>query len=334
VTVLGDRLRQAREAREISVQAVSSVTKIREHILIALETDTFEDLPAPVFVRGFLRTLARYYKLNTEELLALYAEAVPQEPSLESAPAVEDRPAPAQAPVISGRRTWPGWLNPSSVMFGLIAVLVVAALVWGGNGLMSGGIKLPDIASFLPQPSINTPVPAARATTSATPVAASAAPTAAVVPTTVASATTAPAATVPAIFATPTMTTPPAAAFEVRLDIVSRAWVKVEVDGVGAHEGVLDTGTSKTFKAAKRLTLRVGNAAGVTVALNGKAQPALGADGDVVDRMWVLDDTGAIATATPVWTNPPSTPTPTAVAPTGTAPAPTAAATPAPSPTR
>lgn len=312
MTVLGDRLRQAREAKGLSVQAVSGVTKIREHILIALETESFEELPAPVFVRGFLRTLARHLKLNADELLALYAEAVPQEPSLESAPVVEEKPRPGElsAPTIRGPG-WPGWLNPGSVMVGLIAIVLVAGIVWGGSQIAKG-VSLP---SFPMPPFFDAPTPASSASSvRVTPVAPSPAPALSAAPT-AALAAPSPAAT----FAFPTPTATAAASFEVRLDVVSRSWVKVEVDGTGVQESVLEVGVSKTYMAARRVTLRVGNAAGISVTVNGKAQPALGAEGDVVDRQWTIGDGGAVVLVTPTWTNPPSTSTATPVA---TAPVP------------
>ena len=72
---LGQLLRQGRESRNLSLQAVAGATKIREHILVALENENYDALPAPVFVRGFLRTLARHLALDSAELLGLY-EAV------------------------------------------------------------------------------------------------------------------------------------------------------------------------------------------------------------------------------------------------------------------
>jgi cytoskeletal protein RodZ len=292
---LGDLLRHARESKGLTVQTVSGATKIREHILIALETETFEELPAPVFVRGFLRTLARYLGLNAEELLGLYAQATPVEAQVPSDP--ELLPAAKEGNGIPVLPRTPGWLNPTSLVTGLIAILVVAGVVWGGGqiaqGLVAQGNPLPvSIPTATPLPSLP-PTPAAD-----TPLPATSAP----VPT--------PSLAPVISFASPTPTAAPQPAFEVRLDISARSWVKVEVDGVLMHEGVLESGTSKTYKAQKRVTMRAGNAAGVNVFLNGQPQPPLGGEGDVADRQWVVGDKGAVTVATPTWTNPPSSPTP------------------------
>jgi cytoskeleton protein RodZ len=313
VTSLGDQLRQAREARGLSIQAVSGTTKIREHILIALETDSFDELPAPVFVRGFLRTLARYLRLNPEELLGLYAAAVPQEVAPAAPPVAEV--TPVELPAITTGPALPRWLSPSSLLVGLLAVVIVAAIVWGGSQLLQG-VSLPDLAALVPT---NTAVAPTRVAATPLPAAgASTAPTAA--------ATIAPSQA--PTFAFPTPTVPPVASFEVRLDILTRSWVKVEVDGASVQEGVLDAGVIKTYKPASRLTLRVGNAAGVSVTLNGHVLPPLGAEGDVVDRQWVMSSDGAIALATPTWTKPPAT----ATAPAGPTPAATEAPPAAPVP--
>jgi hypothetical protein len=57
--------------------------------------------------------------------------------------------------------------------------------------------------------------------------------------------------------------------------------------------------------------MRAGNGGGVTAVVNGKLVGLLGASGDVVDKQWVLNDAGAVASTTPTWTDPPVAATPT-----------------------
>lgn len=71
---LGDTLREARQHRGLSLGEVESATRIRKKYLEALETGDFEALPAPVYVKGFLRTYARYLGLDPLPLLALYPD--------------------------------------------------------------------------------------------------------------------------------------------------------------------------------------------------------------------------------------------------------------------
>ena len=87
--------------------------------------------------------------------------------------------------------------------------------------------------------------------------------------------------------------------------MTGRSWVRVDADGVSIFQGILEAGTSKTFSAHNRITLRAGNGAGVSASVNGSAQAPLGASGDVVDRQWVLNDTGTVSSTPPVWSTPP-----------------------------
>jgi flagellar biosynthesis protein FlhG len=58
VPVTGASLREHREGRKLSLEAIVERTKIRPSILEALEADRFAELPEAVFLRGFLRQLA------------------------------------------------------------------------------------------------------------------------------------------------------------------------------------------------------------------------------------------------------------------------------------
>jgi len=71
---LGERLRREREEKNISLDDVVHATKINKGILTAIENDQSGFLPPTVFVRGFIRSYARYVGLNEKELLDLYNE--------------------------------------------------------------------------------------------------------------------------------------------------------------------------------------------------------------------------------------------------------------------
>jgi cytoskeleton protein RodZ len=89
---IGVNLRQAREARGVSIEDVSGVLKIRVDHLKSLENDDFEALPAGVYAIGFIRTYATYLELNAGELINRYkaivtppnAEETPYDPQAES----------------------------------------------------------------------------------------------------------------------------------------------------------------------------------------------------------------------------------------------------------
>ena len=53
-------LRAGRAQRNLTLDDVARVTKIQARILEKLETGQLEGLPAEVFVRGFVRSFARW----------------------------------------------------------------------------------------------------------------------------------------------------------------------------------------------------------------------------------------------------------------------------------
>jgi len=69
---LGERLKRGREEKNISLDEVVQATKINKGTLTAIENDQSEFLPPMVFVRGFIRKYARYVGLDEKELLDLY----------------------------------------------------------------------------------------------------------------------------------------------------------------------------------------------------------------------------------------------------------------------
>ena len=83
---VGKQLRQAREARKISLEQVAQATHIRLHYLQAIEAGKFDALPSQAQGRGFLRAYASYVGLNPDEVLASFTgetttEPPPQDPA-------------------------------------------------------------------------------------------------------------------------------------------------------------------------------------------------------------------------------------------------------------
>jgi flagellar biosynthesis protein FlhG len=68
----GRALRRIRMSRGVELEEIASVTKINETYLRYLEEDRYLDLPAAVYVRGFLREYARYLKLDPRRVTESY----------------------------------------------------------------------------------------------------------------------------------------------------------------------------------------------------------------------------------------------------------------------
>jgi cytoskeleton protein RodZ len=74
---LGAALAAARNAKNLSVQAVSDTLRLSIKQISALESDDFSALPQPMATRGFIRNYARLLELDAEPLLDSYRQRVP-----------------------------------------------------------------------------------------------------------------------------------------------------------------------------------------------------------------------------------------------------------------
>jgi flagellar biosynthesis protein FlhG len=68
----GARLRRARLLRGVEVEDVATATKINPAYLRFLESDRFDDLPAVVYVRGFVAAYARFLGLDANAVARSY----------------------------------------------------------------------------------------------------------------------------------------------------------------------------------------------------------------------------------------------------------------------
>src|SRR5262249_10617156 len=91
----GSRLKAHREARSLSIVDVSRTTKIPEHQIDKLEHGRFDDLPADVFVRGFLRSYCRAVGLDVDATFADYGSVAPRR----SGPVTLTRPSLAHGSI-------------------------------------------------------------------------------------------------------------------------------------------------------------------------------------------------------------------------------------------
>lgn len=99
---IGKQLREAREARSLTLEQVAKATYMRLHYLQALEAGDFNSMPSSTQARGFLRTYANFLGLDTKALLAsLDGESVP-EPGQGAADEPTREPKPEKIEAASG----------------------------------------------------------------------------------------------------------------------------------------------------------------------------------------------------------------------------------------
>ncbi len=70
----GSFLKKIRETYKISLEEMMGITKISKTYITAIENESFEKLPAPVYVRGFITQIAKALKLPSEKVAAPYLE--------------------------------------------------------------------------------------------------------------------------------------------------------------------------------------------------------------------------------------------------------------------
>ena len=70
MSAFGENLRREREMRGVSLEEISSATKISLRFLDAIEREDFSKLPGGIFSRSFIRSYARYLGLDEERVVA------------------------------------------------------------------------------------------------------------------------------------------------------------------------------------------------------------------------------------------------------------------------
>ncbi|NLF38578.1 helix-turn-helix domain-containing protein [bacterium] len=73
---IGEQLRMAREQRGVSLSEASAQTKLKVPYLDALEQGRFDELPAPIYAKNFVRIYANYLGLDGAELARSFSTRV------------------------------------------------------------------------------------------------------------------------------------------------------------------------------------------------------------------------------------------------------------------
>jgi cytoskeleton protein RodZ len=129
---VGNKLREARTRRKLSLAEVEEATKIRGRYLQAIENDEWDQLPGDTYARAFVRTYGRYLGLDGDCLAEEQRRYRGATRPGERLPRVDPKPRP----VARGRRRRRRGISPR-VMAIAVTALVVAALL--AVGLATGG---------------------------------------------------------------------------------------------------------------------------------------------------------------------------------------------------
>lgn len=112
---IGIQLKEARQARGLSIKQAMQATRIRDYYIEAMEADDFSAIPSAAQARGFLRSYADYLKLNADELISqqrgdsqLVAEfTTPQQTDASAVASASDANQLTESPLESIRQAAP-----------------------------------------------------------------------------------------------------------------------------------------------------------------------------------------------------------------------------------
>ncbi len=128
---IGPLLAAARERLRLTVDQLSERTRVRPHVIEAIEVDDFAPCGGDFYARGHLRTLARVLGIEAGPLIATYDERYAHAP-VDPRRVFESELATGAGGTIRGTRGGRNW----SV---LVASVMAAVLVWSIAQLVMGG---------------------------------------------------------------------------------------------------------------------------------------------------------------------------------------------------
>ena len=264
MTQLGERFREAREARGISITQASTATRILPRYLQAIEAGDLASLPGDVYARGFIRNYAQLLGLPAEEMIALYRAE-------RGEPTARIKIVPAAVPPRTRSCLIPSFFV---TFFTVLLLLAALYLVLSSTGMLTppevaGGTtptSPPPTATMFPtatEPAPGTtmsPLPPTpvRPTPTSDPLAPAGA-----------GATAAPG---------PTAT--PRAPVVVQVIVVNDptslgSWMEVSADGVPRYNALLRPGRTETWEGQREVFLNIGDTSVVRLIINGQAFPGL-----------------------------------------------------------
>jgi cytoskeleton protein RodZ len=280
MTSIGETLRRERQKRNLQLDQVSRELKISTRFLEAIEKEQFDRLPGGVFAKSFVRQYARMLDIDEEEAaaevqrtlapptLSQFTEAAPKPvapQTVEFAPRVDSI---SSRPFASG-----SWLPALALV---VAVMLGCSLVygwWQRDHRQASAASIPkpvrpataqaaNAAPQLPapQPEASAPVQEAPPQPSGTEASgASDKPSAATEP-----------------------ELQPSGAVKVEITTADEpVWILARTDGKFAFSGTLEPNQTRTVDADGTVLLRLGNAGGVAITVNGKPIPVVGPKGQV-----------------------------------------------------
>jgi cytoskeleton protein RodZ len=293
MTSIGETLRRERLKRNLDLGQIAQELKISSRFLEAIEAGQLDKLPGGVFTKSFILQYARLLGLDEEMIggeLQRTLDPPPEVPASVEAPKLADSairvPRVEEWKAIGESRfRWSSSLSAAALV--VVVMLACSGLYawWQHTRRLAPAHESPPVAAVQPAPP---PAPVEQSPSPA--VQPSAAPTGtqppsdAPAPSTEQPAPAGPQGTpAPGPGGAPPPVPPSNPNATVRVDLTADepVWVLARTDGTYLFSGTLGAKESRTFEANRTVLLRLGNAGGVTITLNGKPVGPVGPKGQV-----------------------------------------------------
>ena len=293
---IGETLRAERQRRNLDLQEVSRELKIPARFLEAIEQERFDILPAPIFAKSFVRQYARLLGLHEDEMADAVQHAMDPPPSLsERQP---ERP-PSSSIQMDPMAEWErvgerrGWSSSLPALAMVVVVMLACSGVYAWWQRSRHTVAPPEqIVNAASPPTTQAqsvtppPIPSAQAATGPAekPAPATGADRSPLEPASLSAAsrtelpaapptTSSPVAEQPAqspSVAAPAAALQPAGPVHVEITASEIVWIFAKADGKTSFTGTLEPNQSRTVDASGSVVLRLGNAGGAHITLNGK----------------------------------------------------------------
>jgi cytoskeletal protein RodZ len=253
---IGSQLRQAREARGLSIEDIQKATRIKRIYIEAIEAEQFQALPGPIQARGFVRSYASHLGIDADELLTQLGGNTPRSsttaPLARTVASANHNRESAHAPRAARHNDpAPGaWPLPLPILIAGVVLLFV----------IGGLLILQALSAESPAPG---PTPLANVNNAIRPQALEDAAT--------------------------ELPSPIPREVVLTVSASEHVWVRITQDGVIAYEGFLIQDEATTWRGGEQVIIETGNAAALTIEVNGQPIGVMGARNNVAVRGWTPD---------------------------------------------
>lgn len=256
---VGAELARARAARRLSIPVLAERTNIRGSLIEAIESNDFAACGGDVFARGHVRTIALALAIDPQPLLeAMGAVAAPTTLAPSEPERLDIWELRMRSHIPSEARTWG--------VVAAVAVVIVLALFWWQRANEASPVIDPTALPSVTTSATATVIPEATPTPSAS--------------------------TTPVSGSTPTSATTDATVLDGAVMLVvtctETSWVRITNAGGTLFQGTMRPGERRDLSSDTDVSVRIGNAAGVSLVVNEQSYGSLGAPGEVYSHTFLV----------------------------------------------